>query len=51
MPQRLKAVLLGVAVALAAGACQALDLRSPATDQAVQIGGLYNAVFAIAAVV
>jgi cytochrome c oxidase subunit 2 len=43
--------LLIAAVALIAGGCQAVSLRDPVTEQALQVRDLYNLVFAVAAFV
>jgi len=49
--RRLATLVLLATVAFVAGACQAVSLPNPATDQAILIGDLYNLVFVVAAVV
>jgi len=51
MNRRYVAPLLIAAVALIAGGCQAVSLRDPVTEQALQVRDLYNLVFAVAAFV
>ena len=48
--RRLATLVLLATVAFVAGACQAVSLPNPATDQAILIGDLYNLVFVVAAV-